>query len=63
MKNAFKMALVALTVTVLASCGGKGSATADTLKTTTVKTDSVTVDTATKDTTTKTTIKKDTVKK
>lgn len=46
MKNAFKIALVALTVTVFAACKGNGSATTDSVKTDSVKTDSVKVDSA-----------------
>lgn len=65
MKNAFKIAMVALTITGFAACKGKGSAGADSVKTDSVKKDTtVKVDTAKKDTVkTTTTVKKDSVKK
>ncbi|MES2427645.1 MAG: hypothetical protein V4560_11770 [Bacteroidota bacterium] len=59
MKNSFKIALVALTITSFVACKGKGAATTDSVKIDSAKKDTtVKVDTAKKDTT-----KKDTTKK
>jgi predicted small lipoprotein YifL len=67
MRNAFKIALVALTVTSFAACKGKGSSNTDSVKIDSTKKDTTTVtkiDSSKKDTSKVTTIvKKDSTKK
>ncbi|MDB4927113.1 hypothetical protein [Mucilaginibacter sp.] len=59
MKNSFKIAALALAITVsFAACKGKSTSTTDSVKTDSVKTDSTKVDSAKVDT-----AKKDTTKK